>query len=104
VATAGRTSGLVIQALRYLGKDHVDDAVVDTLAQRLSQDDQLKTASGVFSKKDSRPFFRHDYFGMGSTMAAFSGKVASPDLPLMRYWTFNCFTVPDAGSPPKLVL
>ena len=28
MATAGRTSGLVIQALRYLGKDHVTDPVI----------------------------------------------------------------------------
>jgi len=40
MATAGRTSGLVIQALRYLGKAHVDDAVIDTLARRLSPDDR----------------------------------------------------------------
>ena len=31
MATAGRTSGLVIQALRHLGKDHVDDEVVHAL-------------------------------------------------------------------------
>lgn len=42
MATAGRTSGLVIQALRYMGKDHVDDAMVQRLRQRLStQDRQL---------------------------------------------------------------
>jgi hypothetical protein len=35
MATAGRVSGLVIQALRYLGKQHVDDALIDRLAQRL---------------------------------------------------------------------
>ena len=40
MATAGRTSGLVIQALRYLGRRHVDDAVVDVLARRLSKDDR----------------------------------------------------------------
>ena len=35
MATAGRISGLVIQALRYLGQDHVDELVIDKLAQRL---------------------------------------------------------------------
>ncbi len=40
MATAGRVSGLVIQALRYLGKDHVDQAVIDQLARRLSADDR----------------------------------------------------------------
>jgi len=35
MATAGRISGLVIQALRYFGKDHVDDLVVNKLDQRL---------------------------------------------------------------------
>ena len=45
----------------------------------------------------------HDYFGMGSMMTALSGNDASPALPLIRYWTFNCFAVPGNGSP-KLVL
>lgn len=36
MATAGRTSGLVIQALRHLGRQQVDDAVIDRLAHRLS--------------------------------------------------------------------
>ena len=47
MATAGRTSGLVIQALRYLGKDHVDDAVVDTLARRLSPDDRRQLSKDI---------------------------------------------------------
>ncbi|NLE39700.1 MAG: hypothetical protein GX621_16905 [Pirellulaceae bacterium] len=38
MATAGRISGLVIQALRWLGKDHVDDATLDALARRLDKD------------------------------------------------------------------
>lgn len=43
MATAGRTSGLVIQALRYLGKDHVDDSIIKKLRDRLDdeQRDQL---------------------------------------------------------------
>ena len=40
MATAGRVSGLVIQALRYLGRDNVDQAVIDQLARRLSADDR----------------------------------------------------------------
>lgn len=47
MATAGRTSGLVIQALRYLGKDHVDDAVVGTLAERLSPDDRRQLIKDI---------------------------------------------------------
>ena len=37
MATAGRISGLVIQALRYLGSDHVDEAVIAKLDQRLDE-------------------------------------------------------------------
>ena len=37
MATAGRVSGLVIQALRYVGQRHVDDAVVDLLAARIDR-------------------------------------------------------------------
>ncbi|MBN2581007.1 MAG: hypothetical protein JXB10_18640 [Pirellulales bacterium] len=40
MATAGRTSGLVIQALRYLGRNQVDDSLVKLLARRLSKDDR----------------------------------------------------------------
>ena len=36
MATAGRISGLVIQALRHLGQHHVDELVIDKLAQRLN--------------------------------------------------------------------
>ncbi len=39
MATAGRLSGLVIQALRYLGQKHVDDSVVATLARRFEKKD-----------------------------------------------------------------
>jgi hypothetical protein len=47
MATAGRTSGLVIQALRHLGKDHVDDAVIDRLAQRLEPDDRRQLVKDI---------------------------------------------------------
>lgn len=40
MATAGRVSGLVIQALRYLGQDHVDDKMIGILKKRLSRDDK----------------------------------------------------------------
>ncbi len=47
MATAGRTSGLVIQALRSLGKRNVDDAVVDTLARRLSPDERRQLIKDI---------------------------------------------------------
>ena len=37
MATTGRISGLVIQALRYLGKEHVDQKIVDALDSRLDR-------------------------------------------------------------------
>jgi hypothetical protein len=40
MATAGRISGTVIQALRWLGRDHVDDRTVATLRRRLSEADK----------------------------------------------------------------
>jgi hypothetical protein len=40
MATAGRMSGLVIQALRHLGEAQTNDAVVDLLRRRLSEDDK----------------------------------------------------------------
>ncbi len=40
MVTAGRVSGLVIQALRWLGQRHVEDSVVRILSNRLSPDDK----------------------------------------------------------------
>jgi hypothetical protein len=40
MATARRVSGLVIQALRYLGQKHVDDSTVGILARRLPKKDR----------------------------------------------------------------
>jgi len=40
MATAGRLSGLVIQALRYLGQNHVDDNIIGMLKKRFSSDDK----------------------------------------------------------------
>jgi len=40
MATAGRLSGLIIQALRYLGRVHVDDRTVAKLRQKLKAADR----------------------------------------------------------------
>ena len=40
MATAGRVSGLVIQALRHIGQRYVDDTIVTRLQKRLSADDR----------------------------------------------------------------
>ena len=40
MATAGRTSGLVIQALRHLGQRHADESLVASLRQRLDPADK----------------------------------------------------------------
>jgi len=40
MATAGKISGLVIQALRHIGRTHVDDTVVSRLRRRLTDQDK----------------------------------------------------------------
>lgn len=40
LAGAGRTSGAVFQALHYLGRDNVDDQVIDRLRSVLSEEDR----------------------------------------------------------------
>jgi len=40
MATAGRISGTVIQALRWLGLRHVDDQLIAKLRRRLSESDR----------------------------------------------------------------
>ncbi len=40
MATAGRVSGLVIQAFRWLGREHLEDAHVRILRKRLSAADK----------------------------------------------------------------
>ena len=40
MATAGRVSGTVIQALRWLGAQHVDDGAINALKQRLNDEDK----------------------------------------------------------------
>lgn len=47
MATAGRTSGLVIQALRFLGQANVNDAVVEQLARRLNAEDRRLLMSDI---------------------------------------------------------
>jgi hypothetical protein len=47
MATAGRISGLVIQALRYLGQRHVDDRVVTILRGRLSDVDKRQLLKDI---------------------------------------------------------
>ncbi len=42
MATAGRVSGLVVQALRYLGQDHVDNNSIWMLGKSLSSDDKCQ--------------------------------------------------------------
>ncbi len=42
MATAGRLSGLVIQALRYLGQDSVDDKIIGILRKKLSSGDKRR--------------------------------------------------------------
>jgi len=49
MATAGSVSGLVIQALRYLGKAHVTDDTVRKLGRRLSADDRKRLLNDVAS-------------------------------------------------------
>jgi hypothetical protein len=40
MATAGRISGTLIQALRYLGRNHVDDLVIATLRRHITESDR----------------------------------------------------------------
>lgn len=59
LATADRASGLVIQALRYLGKDHVDDSVVAKLRSRLSDaDKKILLKDVVYAPAWMGPIFR----------------------------------------------
>ena len=47
MATAGTISGLVIQALRHLGRRHVDDQVVAILRRRLTASDKRQLLSDL---------------------------------------------------------
>src|SRR3989338_6252967 len=47
MATAGRVSGLVIQALRYMKKENIDDMMINKLKRRLSADDKKQLISDI---------------------------------------------------------
>lgn len=47
MASAGRTSGLVIQALRHLGQRNIDAKVIQKLKQRLSATDKRQLLSDL---------------------------------------------------------
>ncbi len=47
MATAGRISGLVIQALRHLGRQHVGDEVITRLDRRFGADDRKQLLKDV---------------------------------------------------------
>jgi hypothetical protein len=47
MATAGRMSGLVIQALRYLGQKHVDNKIIGILRRILSNEDKHKLINDI---------------------------------------------------------
>ncbi len=47
MATAGRASGLVIQALRWLGAAHVDDKTIAALKRRLGPDEKKQLLADV---------------------------------------------------------
>jgi hypothetical protein len=47
MATAGRISGLVIQALRHLGPKYVDDTIIRILKRKLSADDKKQLLKDI---------------------------------------------------------
>ena len=47
MATAGRISGLIIQALRHLGQNHVDDSIIELLKKRLSANDKHRLINDI---------------------------------------------------------
>ncbi len=47
MATAGKISGLLIQALRHLGRPHVDDEIIARLNRRLNDDDREQLLKDV---------------------------------------------------------
>lgn len=56
--TAGRASGLVIQAFRYLGKDGVTDKGVAQLKRTLSAEDKIK----LWKDRIYAPAWMHEHF------------------------------------------
>jgi hypothetical protein len=47
MATAGRVSGTVIQALRWLGQQHIDNRVMSILMKRLSAKDKVQLLKDI---------------------------------------------------------
>jgi hypothetical protein len=47
MATAGRISGLVIQALRYLKQGNVDATIIAKLKRRLSDEDKMTLMNDI---------------------------------------------------------
>ncbi len=47
MATAGKISGLVIQALRFIGQENIDDKVIGILKRRLSAKDKQILAADI---------------------------------------------------------
>jgi hypothetical protein len=47
MATAGRISGTVVQALRWLGRRSVDDRLVQVLRKRLTEDDRKQLLADI---------------------------------------------------------
>lgn len=47
MATAGRVSGLVIQALRYMKQENVDDEIINRLKRKLSIEDKEQLISDI---------------------------------------------------------
>jgi hypothetical protein len=47
MVTAGRVSGLVIQALRYIGQRHIDDSISKRLRNKLSVDDKKQLLQDI---------------------------------------------------------
>lgn len=47
MATAGRVSGLVIQALRYMKQENIDDMIINKLKRRLSVEDKKQLVSDL---------------------------------------------------------
>jgi predicted GNAT family acetyltransferase len=55
LATAGRTSGLVIQALRYLGQRNVHDDTIHFLRRKLSNDDKKQLLKDIIYAMSTWP-------------------------------------------------
>lgn len=47
LATAGKISGLVIQALKYLGQDHIDEQIIEQLDRRLNSTDRAQLLKDI---------------------------------------------------------